>query len=100
MRREGSVPMSGHLVQRALMGSRVPRQVQQQLNQIEHDALVQVTRVAAVGFVTQSAMFQVANLTNLEAELIKAAPLAERRLDAIVNTATALIAAEMSQPVF
>jgi hypothetical protein len=57
-------------------------------------------KIRNIGLVTQDAMVTVAALTRLESELIKAAPGAELRLDAIGGQATIAIAAEVARMAF
>jgi len=89
--------MSGDLTRFTGGLSRLPRDSRLELSQIEQGALVKATKVAAIGFVTQAAMMQVASLSNLEGQLIKQVPLAEARLKAIGDTATGAIAAEIAR---
>jgi len=78
-------------------GARLPREVQEALAYQDHVALVRARSIQSVGFTTEVAMFTVASLSNLEGELVKQVPLAEPRLDAIVNTATGVIASQLAR---
>jgi hypothetical protein len=77
--------------------SRLPRATQQALDHQQQLALVKAKSVQTVGFVAEVAMFTVAGLSNLEGELVKQVPLAEPRLNAIVNTATAVIGGQLAR---
>jgi hypothetical protein len=67
------------------------------LTAVEHQTLIQTAKVHATQFVAQQALFAVADLSNLEGELIKAVPLAAPRLESIGNTAAIIIASHVGR---
>jgi len=88
-----------------LYGGRPPARVQRAVREgvaIEQGrGLVQAARVQAVHYVTHTAARAVEDLTDMEALAISRNPLAEPRLKAIVDTATAAcahIVAETGRP--
>jgi len=70
--------------------------VNRELAAIKHGALAQATRIRGIEFVAQEAMFAVAGLSDFEGRLIQMTPLAEPRLKAIVDLATAAMTAEVA----
>ena len=78
-------------------GVRLRRGIQQTLDYQDDLALVRARTIQSIGFVTEVALLQVASLSNLEGELVKQVPLAAPRLEAIVNSATGLIAGQLAR---
>lgn len=78
-------------------GLRLRRDTEQALDYQDHVAMVRARAIQSIGFVTEVALLQVASLSNLEGELVKQVPLAAPRLEAIVNTATGVIAGQLAR---
>ena len=67
---------------------------------VERQAACRAAQVQAVAFVSHISLQQVANLSNLEAELIRQVPLAEARLQSVVDTATNVMTAIVARMVW
>lgn len=67
---------------------------------IERQAASRAAQVQGVAFVSHVSLQQVANLSNLEAELVRQVPLAESRLQSIVDTATNVMTAVIARMVW
>jgi len=78
-------------------GSRLPREVQQALDHQDHVALARARRIQNVTFVAEVGLLAVASLSRLESELVRQVPGAELRLDAVANSASIAIAAEIQR---
>ena len=76
---------------------RLPRPAEQMIVYQDALALVTARKIQNVTFVAKVGLFEVASLSNLEGELTKQVPLAGPRLEAIGNTAAAVIAAEIGR---
>ena len=76
---------------------RATRPVQQAIAYQDAVAFAEARRIQHIAFVTKVAMFEVAGIGALEAELTKQSPLAGQRLEAIGNTAAVLIAGEIGR---
>ncbi len=84
--RQSAGPLSG-----AGFGSR------KEIRQVRAAGIVKAARVEAIGYVAHTAMLEIASLSNTEAMLIRGCPLAEPRLQAIVDTAAGAMAAEIAR---
>ena len=79
-----------------LLAPRLSRQLHNELIVTKGQAIARAARVRGVQFVTEEALLAVGSLSELEGRLIQMTPLAEPRLRAIVDLATAAITEEIS----
>lgn len=96
LRRAGELPMSD-LSPYGGQLRRVPRLVQQEVRQQDHSALVAARRIQNTGRLTQVALLEIGGMSGLEAEVARSAPWAARRVEALCNTAAAVMAAEVGR---
>lgn len=68
------------------------RDSRREIARIERDAIARATKVQAIAAVTHVALHEVARLSAVEGELVKAVPLAEARLASLADTATLAMA--------
>lgn len=97
LRREGHVLMAQDLMLYQGGARRLSRDMRQTLAVQQYTAQLHAGKVRAVAECAELALLSIASLSNLEAQLITAVPLAERRLESLVNTAAAVMAAQISR---
>jgi hypothetical protein len=77
--------------------TRLPKPIQQALAQQDHQALATAGRIRNEVNLAKLAIFEVASLAQLEGELIRQTPWAERHLEYIVATTASVIASEIGR---
>jgi hypothetical protein len=79
---------------------RMARSAEQELSNVDHEALVCVRRIEAAAWVTHVGLTTVAMMSSMEGQLLQQVPLAEARLRAVVDTFTGVVAAEIAGRTF
>jgi hypothetical protein len=83
--------------QTSITSTQMPRALTRAVAHQRHEAALAAARVNRIAVTTQVALHRLAELSELEAQLIRMCPLGERRYSAIVDAATLGMSAVVHQ---